>query len=452
MNRRTFIKAGAAAGGVLLTDAALAVESAPSAAQSSAAQSPSAAQSSAPMLDFAAPKIEKPRVGILGCGCRGSFTVVRMREYDYCEITAVCDLLPERANEKADWVTHRKNNPRPDVYTGEEGWKKMCSSDNVDVIYNCGPWALHAPANLFAMEQGKHVGCELPLGLTVDECWRQIETSERTRRHCMLLENYCYMENMLLMLNATRQGAIGELTHGECGYIHDLVGVKLAGQTWRTEYSKDHTGNPYTTHGLGPVAMALNLNRGDTMDFLVSVSTEPMIINNLAKRMYPNDKTYYKLGDMNTSIIRTVNGKSILLRHDTHTPRPIQILDYVQGERGIIADNPFRAAQWPNHHDWMPPEELAAFQEKYAHPVWKEHGKRAKEGMEGNHGGSDPLMDFRFLGAIRDGRPTDISVYDSALWSCLTELTEKSVLSGSQPVAIPDFTRGAWKTAGPANL
>lgn len=449
MDRRKFLQLSAVAGGAFT---AVGTMSGQTPSGKTLAAEPSTPVSPAPMLDFAAPKIERPRVGILGCGCRGSFTVVRMREYDFCEITAVCDLLPERANEKADWVTHRKNNPRPDVYTGEEGWKKMCAADNVDVIYNCGPWSLHAPANIFAMEHGKHVGCELPLGLTVDECWRQVETSERTQRHCMLLENYCYMENMLLGLNATRQGAIGKLTHGECGYVHELVGVKLAGQTWRTEYSKTHTGNPYTTHGLGPMAMILNLNRGDTMDFLVSVSSAPMIINDLAKRMYPNDNTYYKLGDMNTSIIRTVNGKTILLRHDTHTPRPAQWFDYVQGDCGIIADHPLRVALRPKQETWLTAEELAAFKKQYDHPVWTELGKSAEDGMAHHHGGSDPVMDARFLGAIREGRPTDISVYDSALWSCLTELTEKSVLSGSQPVKIPDFTRGAWKTAGPAIL
>jgi hypothetical protein len=274
----------------------------------------------------------------------------------------------------------------------------------------------------------------------------------------MMLENCCYGDNELFALMLCRDGVLGDLVHGEAAYIHDLRAALFTRDEnkdgWRLRFGTEHTGNPYPTHGLGPICQYMNINRGDKFDYLTSVSTNEFGFIQFARGKYGPDSKQaslkYKLGDMNTTIIKTAKGRTILVQHDTTSPRPYSRINTISGTKGIVSDYPLRVALDPKAHEWMKDEELAALKAKYTHPLWQKSGDTAKR--VGGHGGMDFLMDLRLCHCLQNGLPLDIDVYDSALWSCLVELSEKSVLKRGASLDVPDFTRGAWKTATPLDI
>lgn len=397
--------------------------------------------------------LEKVRIGMIGLG-RGASAVVALSQIEGTEVVALCDLNPERM---AYCQKALKKNGRKEAveYTGEEDWKKMCERDDIDLIYNATPWDLHVPIALYAMDHGKHVAIEVPAALTVKDCWALVDKAEETQLHCMMLENCCYDFFELATLNMARLGVFGEVIHAEGAYIHDLRAGKFKEyyKHWRLEYSKYHTGNPYPTHGLGPVAQIMGINQGDRMDYLSSVSTNQYGLKLWAEANLKEDERItqserYALGDMNTTIIHTVNGKSIMIQHDTTSPRPYSRIHLVQGTNGMAVKYPNeKVALQPGSHDFFKPEEQKKLLAKYEHPLSKYIGEKARQ--VGGHGGMDFIMIWRLIYCLRNGYPLDQTVYDAASWSCLVELTERSVLNKSQSVAIPDFTRGAWKEQTP---
>ena len=395
----------------------------------------------------------KVRIGMIGLG-RGASAVVALSQIEGTEVVALCDLNPERM---AYCQKALKKNGRKEAveYTGEEDWKKMCERDDIDLIYNATPWDLHVPIALYAMDHGKHVAIEVPAALTVKDCWALVDKAEETQLHCMMLENCCYDFFELATLNMARLGVFGEVIHAEGAYIHDLRAGKFKEyyKHWRLEYSKYHTGNPYPTHGLGPVAQIMGINQGDRMDYLSSVSTNQYGLKLWAEANLKEDERItqserYALGDMNTTIIHTVKGKSIMIQHDTTSPRPYSRIHLVQGTNGMAVKYPDeKVALQPGSHDFFKPEEQKKLLAKYEHPLSKYIGEKARQ--VGGHGGMDFIMIWRLIYCLRNGYPLDQTVYDAASWSCLVELTERSVLNKSQSVAIPDFTRGAWKEQTP---
>ncbi len=420
------------------------------------------------MMDFAAKPIKKLRVGVIGLG-RGAGAVHRMAQIPGTEVTAICDLNAARIANQVNWFK-AQGKKMPKVYTGgEEEWKKLCASGDVDLVYNATPWALHVPIALFAMEHGKHVAIEVPAALTLEDCWALIETSERTRCHCMQLENCCYGATEMLALNMARLGVLGDLVHAECAYIHDLraycydkfdpaTGGGGYWDYWRLKYNEAHNGNQYETHGLGPVCQYMNITRGDNFDFLVSVSSKQANFEAYAKSKFPAgswqaDKKV-KMGDMNTTIIKTKLGRTIMVQHDVSSPRPYDRINLISGTKGILRDYPLRIAleQTPGDrgaHDFDS-KKTEEYREKYKHPLWKKAGELAKK--VGGHGGMDFLMDLRLSYCLQNGLPLDQSVYDLATWCCLGELTEKSDNARGRSIDIPDFTNGVWKTAKPLGI
>ena len=404
--------------------------------------------------------IPRVRVGLLGTGNRGSGAVRRLVNVPGVDIVALCDSIPERVNRHLPFF-REKGLKEPKVFTGSaEVWKKMCERDEVDVIYICTPWLAHTPMSVYAMRCGKHVGVEVPAAMTVDECWQLVETSERMKRHCMMLENCCYGRNELLALNLCRKGLLGELIHGEAAYIHEmcagLFNAKYSGGNWRGLYGIQHAGNSYPTHGLGPVSWYMSLNRGDRMDYLASVESAAISRPAYAREHFGADSpmaqpSYYKGGNMNVSLVKTQLGRTIMIQHDTLSPRPYTRLNMISGSKGILSDFPLRIAVGANTHDWMKPEELNAFCAQHEHPLWKQFSEKAKT-MDNAHGGMDYIMDCRFFHCLQKGLPLDMDVYDAALWSCLVELTQKSCTRRAASVDVPDFTRGAWKTAKPLSV
>ncbi len=404
------------------------------------------------MSGYAAPKLETVRIGFIGLGNRGPAAVERMSKIEGVEIKALCDIRPEKASSAKARIANTSH--RPDLYSGSENeWKKVCERKDIDLIYIATPWQLHTPMAVYAMEHGKHAASEVPAAVTVEECWQLVETSEKTKQHCMILENCCYDFFELMTLNMARQGYFGEIVHTEGAYIHCLIDSNFSKtgyyDMWRLKENM-RNGSLYPTHGLGPVAQVLNINRGDRMDYLVSVSTNDFMMGNRAKELASKDSFYKPFenkkyrGNMNTTTIRTANGKTIMIQHDVTSPRPYSRIHLVSGTKGTALKYPEPGRISNSHEGWISDAEFKALEEKYAPPIVKKVGELAKQ--IGGHGGMDFLMDWRLIDCLRNGLPLDIDVYDAAAWSAVAPLSEKSVANRSNTVDIPDFTAGSWKT------
>lgn len=411
------------------------------------------------MCGYAAPKMDKVRIGIIGLGMRGPGAVERMSFIEGVEIKALCDQYPDRVA-AAQLILEKKGLPKATEYSGnKDTWKELCNRPDIDLVYITTPWSWHTPMAVYAMLHGKHAATEVPAARTIDECWQLVETSEKTKKHCMMLENCCYDFFELLTLNMTRNGMFGELVHAEGAYIHDLRSLnfdkKGYAEMWRLKENASRNGNLYPTHGLGPVAQCMNINRGDQMDYLVSMSSNDFIMGAMAKEKAATDDFYNEFkdkqyrGDMNTTVIKTVKGKTIMVQHDVSTPRPYSRIHLISGTKGM-------ANKWPDPQKisfgegWIKEEEYKLLEEKYTLPIVKHIGAIAKN--VGGHGGMDFIMDWRLIDNLRNGLPLDEDVYDAALWSAIAPLSEKSVANRSRSMDIPDFTKGAWKTNQPVNL
>lgn len=411
------------------------------------------------MTGYAAPKLDVVRIGIVGLGQRGSGAVERLAFIDGVEITALCDKYPDRVA-AAQKTLAKMNRPKAKEYSGEEGYKALCESNDVDLVYTPTPWYMHTPIALYAMRNGKHAAVEVPAAVTMDQCWELVETSEKTKKHCMMLENCCYDFFELLTLNMARNGLFGDIVHAEGAYIHDLSEGWLFNKNayadmWRLKENAKRNGSLYPTHGLGPIAQCMNINRGDRMDYLVSVSSADFSLGKMAEEKAAKDPFFndyvgknYR-GNMNTTTVKTVLGKTMMIQHDVSTPRPYSRIHLVSGTKGV-------ASKWPSPerigfgHSWIKPEELKELYAKYSPPIVKHIGEIAKE--VGGHGGMDFIMDWRLIDCLRNGLPLDQDVYDAASWTAVGLLSEQSVAKRSRSIDIPDFTRGNWKTNAPVNL
>ena len=411
------------------------------------------------MSGYAAPKLDKIRIGHIGLGMRGPEAVKRMSVIDGVEIIALCDIEADRVA-MATKVLTDKGMKAPSSYSGKTySWQAMCDRADIDLIYITTPWEWHTPMAVYAMEAGKHVAVEVPAAKTLDECWQLVETSERTKKHCMMLENCCYDFFELLTLNMARQGFFGEIVHGEGAYIHNLIDLnfdKKEGyhEMWRLKENANRNGNLYPTHGLGPICQVMDINRGDAMDYLTSLSSNDFNMKNRAMELAKEDNFYSEFasdhfrGNMNTTMVKTKRGRSIMIQHDVSSPRPYSRIHLVSGSKGVAQKypNPSRIA---NAHQWLTEEEYKLLEEKYTPPIVKKVGELAKK--VGGHGGMDFIMDWRLIDCLRNGLALDQDVYDAALWSSVAPLSEQSVFNRSSSVDVPDFTRGAWKTNNPVD-
>ncbi|HEY5918701.1 MAG TPA: Gfo/Idh/MocA family oxidoreductase, partial [Chryseolinea sp.] len=410
------------------------------------------------MSGYAAPKIETVRIGFIGLGNRGPGAVSRMSKIDGVEIKALCDIRADKANKVKASLANTTH--KPDVYSGgEDEWKKVCDRKDIDLIYIATPWKLHTPMAVYAMEHGKHAASEVPAAVTVEECWQLVATSEKTKQHCMILENCCYDFFELMTLNMARQGYFGEIVHTEGAYIHALLDSNFSKTNyydmWRLKENM-RNGSLYPTHGLGPIAQVLDVNRGDKMDYLVSMSSNDFMMSAKAKELAATDSFYkpyenktYR-GNMNTTTIRTNKGKTMMIQHDVTSPRPYSRIHLVSGTKGTALKYPEPGRISNNHEGWLSDEEFKALEEKYAPPIVKKVGELAKQ--IGGHGGMDFLMDWRLIDCLRNGLPLDIDVYDAAAWSAVAPLSEKSVANRSGSVDVPDFTSGSWKANEPVDV
>ena len=424
-----------------------------------------AVTAAAPMVDavaaqrrdgpFAAPPIELVRIGYVGIGGMGSAHVTNLLKIPGCRITAVCDINPERTAWAVKAIA-AAGHPEPMVYNrGPRDFERLCAEADLDLVYNATPWEWHVPICLAAMTHGKHAAVEVPAAMTIEDCWALVETAEKQARHCVMMENCNYGRMEMLAFHLVKKGLLGEVVHAEGGYLHDLREIKFSktGEgLWRRAWASKVNGNLYPTHGLGPVANCMDVNRGDRFDYLVSMSGPSRGLQNWAAEHYaadaPERRERFVLGDVNVTLVKTVNGRTIYVGHDTNLPRPYSRIHLVQGTKGLFQGYPDRvyvegrspAHQWQQARDYL---------EEFDHPLWKDIAAKA---AGAGHGGMDYMEDYRLIKCLREGVPTDMNVYDAAALSSLVHLTARSVSQRSRPVDVPDFTRGRWRALPPLDL
>ena len=421
------------------------------------------------MGDHSAPKLNKVRAAFIGVGKRGGYHLRFFAGLPETEVVAICDLYQDKVKDKLAMVNQLTNGSSDSniaVYWGDENrWKTMLKEVKPDIVFISTNWNNHAPMAIESMKQGAHAFVEVPLGVTLKELWEIVDTSERTQKHCMMMENVNYGRAELMYLNMCRQGIIGELLHAEAAYIHELRGqmkqVEQGTGSWRTYHYANGTGNLYPTHGLGPVAQYMSLARqDDNFKSLVSFSSPALGRKLYANKNYPADHKWnqldYQNGDINTSIIKTEMGRTIMVQWDETSPRPYTRLNLIQGTKGTLAGYPTRVALeggvegiTKDHHQWVEGEQLDKVYEKYDHPLYKRLNERSKDS---GHGGMDGIMMCRILECLQKGLPLDQNVYEGAFWSAVTELSGKSVEQGGAPQYFPDFTRGNWKSTKPLQI
>ncbi len=412
---------------------------------------PPRAEGQTDVIELRCDPIDTVRIAFIGLGNRGKGAVRRYTFLEGVKIVALCDVIPENV-EKSQEILAEGGFPEAEGYTGAEDWKKICERADVDLVYICTHWDLHTPIAVYAMEQGKHVATEVPAALTIDECWQLVNTAEKTRRHCMQLENCNYDFFELATLNMTRQGLLGEIVHAEGAYIHDLrkLNFDTTGyywDMWRLKHNEKRNANLYPTHGFGPICHIMNIHRGDKLEYLVTLASDQFGMTEFAKERFGEDSDFakreYKRGDMSTTLIKTNKGKSILIQHDVTSPRPYSRIHMLSGTKGFVQKWPRQGiALEPFGHSFMEEEQMEELLAKYEHPITKEVGEMARK--VGGHGGMDFTMDYRLIHCLRNGLPLDQDVYDAAEWSAIVELSEKSLENQSMPVRVPDFTRGSW--------
>ncbi len=411
------------------------------------------------VVGLTAPKLDTVRVGFIGLGMRGPGAVARFTHIPGTKVVALCDIRPERV-EASQNILKKAGLPEAAAYSGsEDAWKQLCERDDIDLVYIATDWKHHAQMGVYAMEHGKHVAIEVPAAMTLDEIWSLINTSEKTRKHCMQLENCVYDFFELTTLNMAQQGVFGDVLHVEGSYIHNLEDFwPEYWNNWRMDFNRKNRGDVYATHGMGPACQLLGIHRGDRMDYLVSMDTKAVNGPAIVEKSTGEKVEDFQNGDQTTTVIRTKNGKTMLIQHNVMTPRPYSRMYQLVGTDGYASKYPIEeyclrptqvdSKDVPDHenlnaHGSVPENVKKALMEKYKHPIHKELEETAKK--VGGHGGMDYIMDYRLVYCLRNGLPLDMDVYDLAEWCCMAELTRLSIENSSAPVAVPDFTRGGWQ-------
>lgn len=388
------------------------------------------------VLELRCPPLPLVRIGLVGLGQRGMKTLERYAYIHGAEVRCLADTDAGKVAQANDTL-RRTGRPAADGLFGAEAWHDVCRRTDVDLVYICTDWSSHCEMAVEAMRCGKHVAVEVPAATTIDECHRLVETAEATRRHCFMTENCCYDHFALATLEMQRGGLLGDVTFCEGAYIHNLrdtfglTGNAVpAANNWMERSCARHDGNPYPTHGIGPIGWLLNLHRGDRMDYLVS----------LTSRGCGTDRM---LGRVNTTLIRTVGGAGIMLQLDVTSMRPYSRLQTVCGTQGFVQKYPVPTVKTTETATILTADDAMAeagrHTDSHAARLWQE-GHRLGVPNEMNY-----TMDCRLIHCLRHGLPLDIDVYDAAEWSSLAELSERSAREGSRPISIPDFTHGHWR-------
>lgn len=418
-----------------------------------------------PNVVFGKSDDRKVRIGFIGTGLRGRNHVRAALYRADVVIPAICDIDPD-AVARTQKMLREAGRPEAAVYgKSEKDYENLLKRDDLDGVIIATPWEWHVPMAVATMKAGKYAGVEVSATVTLQESWDLVNTFEKTGSPCMILENVCYRRDVMAVLHMVRKGLFGELLHLQCGYQHDLREVKfnngkdfygggvefgakaISEARWRTQHSVDRNGDLYPTHGLGPVAQMININRGNQFLYLTSMATKARSLHkhvvDKGGPNHPNAKVDFKLGDVVQTMIKCANGETILVTHDTNSPRPYSLGFRVQGTQGLWMDDNdsiYLEGTSPKAHAWEP---FQKYQEQYDHPLWK---ARAADAENAGHGGIDYFVFRAFVESVKNKVAPPMDVYDAAAWSAISPLSEESIRKGSAPIPIPDFTRGKWKT------
>lgn len=395
---------------------------------------------------------ETVRVGIVGTGLRGRSVLHELLAIEGVQIVALCDVVAEKAQKAQKMVTDA-GHAAPELYTnGDHGFEQLVARDDIDFVYTATPWEWHVPVMLAALAHGKHCGSECPIGTTLQDLWALVDASEKARRHCLHMENCNYGYTEMLVNRMVHEGVFGEVLHAEAAYLHDLREILFESRDeglWRRAWHTRANANLYPTHGLGPVSWYLDVHNGDRFDYMVSMSSPERGLDRYREEAVSDHadakwREQYITGDLNTSILKTVQGKTVMLQHDVSNPRPYSRLNKVTGTKGLFEDYPPRIYidGAKGGEKWYPIDDWKA---KFEHPLWTKLGERARSG---GHGGMDFVMAYRLVECLHEGLAPDYDVYDAAAWSAPFPLSEMSVAKGSAPMKFPDFTRGDWQRKG----
>lgn len=418
------------------------------------------------VIGLTAPKMTTVRVGFVGLGMRGPGAVNRFAHIPGVQIVALCDFEEARA-ENCQQFLRKQGLPPAAIYSGEKGYEELCKRPDIDLVYVATDWDHHFPVAKCAMENGKHTAIEVPSVMNLDQCWQLINLSETTRKHCMILENCCYDYYEMNALNMAQNGVFGEIIRGSGAYIHDLTafwnyywknpnGTDKDKLGWRLKYNMENRGDVYATHGLGPVAQAMDIHRGDRFTTLVAMDTKSVHGKYLVEKQTGKTCENFRNGDQTTTLLRTANGKVIQIEHNVMNPQPYNRLYSLTGTKGYATKYPeehfalsgdaLKGTDAPqvdnlNAHEFISADQQKALISKYYHPILKKYGEK---GRDMGHGGMDFIMDSRLVYCLQNGLPLDMDVYDMAEWCCLAELGSISMDNNCASVAFPDFTRGEW--------
>ena len=392
---------------------------------------------------------ETVRVGMVGTGLRGRSVLGELLGVDGVKIVALCDLVPDKAQRASKMATD-KGQAEPALYTGsEKSFEQLVARDDIDIVYTATPWEWHTPVALAALAHGKHAASECPIGTTLKDLWALVDASERAQKHCLQLENCNYGYNEMLVNRMVHEGLFGDVLHAEAAYLHDLRSILFETKDeglWRRAWHTRSNSNLYPTHGLGPVSWYLDVHSGDRFDYIVAVaSPERGLSKWREEKLEKSDPRWherYITGDLNTSIIKTANGKTVMMQHDVSNPRPYTRHNRVMGTKGTFEDYPPRIylEGQAGGERFQPLSDEQ--KQKFEHPLWTKLGEKARGA---GHGGMDYIMAYRLIECMREGLAPDFDVYDAAAWSAPLPLTEISVAKGSMPMKFPDFTRDDWK-------
>ena len=422
----------------------------------------------APSLSFGTdePNDKKLKVGLVGVGLRGMNHVNNLLKRSDVVITAICDIDPKRIKIALEKI-EKAGKSKPKVYSKNEyDYRNLLDLKDVDATVISTPWLWHVRMSRDSMLAGKYTAVEVSAANTIEECWDLVDTHEKTNSHLMILENVCYRRDVMAVLNMVRQNVFGELIHFRCGYQHDLRHVKfndgkeaygagvefgekgISEARWRTQHSLLRNADVYPTHGLGPIAMMADINRGNRFISLTSHATKARglhdyIVNHpKGGRNHPNSKLNWKQGDVITSTIDTSRGETIIVTHDCNLPRPYSLGFRVQGVKGISEfdyhtkrihiEGKTKGHNWENMEKWI---------KEYDHPLWKKYGNYASQS---GHGGIDFFVIHAFVESAKLNVAPPLDVYDAAAWSAVTPLSEASIANHGDPQDFPDFTKGQW--------
>ena len=412
---------------------------------------------------FTKDKAAKVRLGFIGVGLRGQSHLELALQRNDVDVIAICDIQQRMIDMSLELISKSGKSKPQIILDGPYGYKRMLENKDIDAVVIATPWQWHTLMCIDSMNAKKYVGCEVITGMTVEECWEIVHTSEKTGMPLMMLENVCYRRDVMAIMNMVRQNVFGELIHLQGGYQHDLREVKFndgknpygggaefgekafSEAQWRTQHSVNRNGDLYPTHGIGPLAMMLNINRGNRFTKLVSYSTKARGLHDFIVKTggenHPNAKVNFKLGDVVTTMISTANNETVLLQHDTNLPRPYSLGFRVQGSKGIWMDlnkSIYIEGQSKEAHHW---EDAKEWLDKYDHPLWKKYGNDASGA---GHGGMDWFVLNAFIESVKRKTNTPQDVYDAVTWSAITPLSETSIELGGETVDFPDFTKGQW--------